>query len=108
MSDLSPPEVELTHKHTHTAGRRAVAPGIRPGPVVGRALSLLPLSSLPPVVMMDHVPLLLAATSLSSVASSVVIPPIVSGLAESLDGPLLSLTDYTYQTFVAFILPSKI
>ena len=92
-----------------TAGRRVAAPGVRCGPVVGRVLLLLPLSLPLPAVMMDCVPLLLAvaAVASTSVASSVVIPPVVSGLAKSLDRPLLSLADYTYQMFVAFLLPSK-
>ena len=59
------------------AGRRAAAPGVRCGPVVGRALLPSPLSSTPPTVMIDRVLLLLAAAAASSssaAASSVVIP----------------------------------
>jgi hypothetical protein len=80
-------------------------PGIRRGPVVGRALLSLPLPSPLPTVMMDRVLSLLAAAaaSLLSVASSVVIPHVVSGLAKSLDRPLLSLADYTYRTFASKI-----
>ena len=88
-----------------TTGRRAAAPGVRRGPNFGRALSSSPLASPPPAVMMDRVPSLLAAAMASSSSAS---SSVVSGLAESLDRPLLSLADYTYQTFVAFVLPSKI
>ena len=85
--DVAAPPCSLSAPDT--AGRRAAEPGVRHGPVVGRALSS---------VMMDRVPSLLAAAaaSLLSASLSVVIPPVISGLAESLDRPLLSLADYTY------------